>query len=59
MNKRLLEWRLAVLALITCMVALVAGAHLAPGDTRVNVLAGALGGFATWMVIGLHPGRTS
>ena len=57
MRPRLLEWRLAVLSMITCMVVLVAGGVLAPGDGRVHMLVGALVGFATYLVIGLYPGR--
>lgn len=55
MKKKQLEWALSVLALITAIVLLLAGAWAFPANPHVPMIASACLGFALWLVIGLRP----
>jgi hypothetical protein len=57
MDRQRAEWILALLSIVAAIVTLLAGALLAPFDTRPPILAAALMSLSLWMVIGLYPGR--
>lgn len=55
MKRRQMDWALSVLALITAIIVLLAGAWIDPGGVEYLMLAAACMSFALWLVIGLKP----
>ena len=55
MKRHQMDWSLSVLALITAIIVLLAGAWINPGGVEYLMLAAACMSFALWLVIGLRP----
>jgi hypothetical protein len=57
MDRRRVEWILALLSIGAAILTLIGAAAFLPNDPRAHMLAAAFMSLSLWLVIGLYPGR--